>query len=76
MVGNSLKSDIAPPVALGSFGAHIPYAFTWAHEQVPQTRTPESTATINEAQRSAQQRTFTLATILEVPALVAQLEAR
>jgi putative hydrolase of the HAD superfamily len=75
MVGNSWKSDIAPPVTLGSYGAHIPYAFTWAHEQVT---TPQAA---NESEADAREmvkapRTFTLSTILEVPALVAQLEGR
>lgn len=32
MVGNSLRSDIAPPLALGAWGLHIPYSLTWAHE--------------------------------------------
>ena len=39
MVGNSFKSDIAPPLTLGSYGAHIPYTFTWAHEQAPASNT-------------------------------------
>lgn len=33
MVGNSLRSDIAPVVALGGWGVYIPYALTWAHER-------------------------------------------
>jgi putative hydrolase of the HAD superfamily len=33
MVGNSLRSDIAPVVALGGWGVHMPYHVTWAHEQ-------------------------------------------
>ena len=32
MVGNSLKSDILPVLALGGAGAHIPYHVTWAGE--------------------------------------------
>lgn len=32
MVGNSLRSDIAPVVALGGWGVHVPYHVTWAHE--------------------------------------------
>lgn len=32
MVGNSLRSDIEPVLALGGFGVHVPYALTWAHE--------------------------------------------
>ena len=34
MVGNSLKSDIAPVVALGGWGVYMPYHSTWAHEVV------------------------------------------
>jgi putative hydrolase of the HAD superfamily len=34
MIGNSLKSDILPVLALGGHGVHIPYHTTWAHEQV------------------------------------------
>ncbi len=34
MVGNSLKSDILPVLALGGFGAHVPYHLTWEHERV------------------------------------------
>ncbi len=32
MVGNSVKSDIAPVLALGARAVHIPYRITWAHE--------------------------------------------
>ncbi|UPG86436.1 HAD family hydrolase [Luteibacter aegosomatis] len=34
MVGNSLKSDIAPVVELGGWGVYMPYHSTWAHEVV------------------------------------------
>jgi putative hydrolase of the HAD superfamily len=34
MVGNSLRSDVLPVTALGGMGIHIPYALTWAHEDV------------------------------------------
>lgn len=34
MVGNSLKSDILPVLALGGAGAHVPYHLTWAAERV------------------------------------------
>jgi putative hydrolase of the HAD superfamily len=33
MVGNSLRSDIEPVVALGGWGVYFPYAITWAHER-------------------------------------------
>ncbi len=32
MVGNSLRSDIAPVLALGGAGVHVPYEVTWAME--------------------------------------------
>ena len=32
MVGNSLRSDIAPVLALGGWGVHVPYHVTWVHE--------------------------------------------
>jgi len=41
MVGNSLRSDIAPVVALGARGVHIPYPLTWHHEQVPDDAMPK-----------------------------------
>ncbi len=34
MIGNSLRSDILPILDIGSQAIHIPYAFTWEHEQV------------------------------------------
>lgn len=34
MVGNSVRSDVLPVLALGAHAVHIPYAVTWAHEQV------------------------------------------
>src|ERR1700712_2973273 len=34
MIGNSLKSDILPVLAIGGHGIHVPYHTTWAHEQV------------------------------------------
>jgi putative hydrolase of the HAD superfamily len=32
MVGNSLRSDVMPVVALGGKAVHIPYHVTWVHE--------------------------------------------
>lgn len=34
MVGNSVRSDILPPLALGSFAVYVPYHTTWEHERV------------------------------------------
>ena len=33
MVGNSLKSDIFPVLALGGYAVHMPYHLTWKHER-------------------------------------------
>jgi putative hydrolase of the HAD superfamily len=32
MIGNSLRSDIAPVLQLGGWGVHMPYHTTWTHE--------------------------------------------
>lgn len=40
MVGNSLRSDILPVLAVGGRAVHIPYAETWAHELVPADELP------------------------------------
>src|SRR3546814_13505714 len=32
MIGNSLRSDIAPVLSLGGWGVHMPYHTTWSHE--------------------------------------------
>jgi putative hydrolase of the HAD superfamily len=58
MVGNSLKSDIVPVLALGGSGAYVPYHLTWAHEQV-------------DKMPAADGRFFPLKTIRELPAVVA-----
>ncbi len=42
MVGNSLRSDIAPVVALGARAVHIPYPVTWNHEHMPDESLPRS----------------------------------
>lgn len=34
MVGNSLKSDVLPVLAIGGYAFHIPYHVTWGHERV------------------------------------------
>ena len=37
MIGNSLKSDVIPPLDIGSSAIHIPYHMTWEHEHVSDT---------------------------------------
>ncbi|MBT8280750.1 MAG: HAD family hydrolase [Muriicola sp.] len=40
MVGNSLKSDVLPILAIGAQAVHVPFHTTWAHEEVdPSTHT-------------------------------------
>lgn len=34
MIGNSLKSDVIPPLELGAWGIYVPFHTTWAHEEV------------------------------------------
>ena len=34
MIGNSLKSDVLPLIAIGSSAIHVPFHTTWAHEKV------------------------------------------
>ncbi len=35
MVGNSVRSDVLPVLALGGHAVQVPYEITWSHEQVP-----------------------------------------
>lgn len=34
MIGNSVRSDILPPLSLGSYAIHVPFETTWLHEKV------------------------------------------
>jgi putative hydrolase of the HAD superfamily len=60
MVGNSLRSDIAPVLELGGWGMHVPYHLTWEHEREAvvsaadgtRLRTLESAAELPAALRS------------------------
>lgn len=38
MVGNSLKSDIVPAIAAGSYGVFVPHALTWVYEHVDEPK--------------------------------------
>lgn len=38
MIGNSLKSDVLPLIAIGASALHIPFHTTWAHEEVSKER--------------------------------------
>ena len=37
MIGNSLKSDVLPVLAIGGHAIHIPFHTTWAHERIDHT---------------------------------------
>ena len=63
MVGNSLKSDILPVLALGGAGAHVPYALTWAHERAGELPPADG-------------RFFQLKTLRELPGIVRTLAGR
>jgi putative hydrolase of the HAD superfamily len=60
MVGNSLRSDVVPVVALGAHAIHIPYEVTWQHEHVPEDQMPK------EGWRR-------ISSIMELPTLLAEL---
>jgi len=57
MVGNSLKSDIAPVLALGGAAVHIPYQYTWGRER-------------GEVPQASEGRFFQAASLGELPAIV------
>lgn len=41
MIGNSLKSDVMPPLELGAWGIYVPYHTTWIHEEVAEEPTSD-----------------------------------
>ncbi len=62
MVGNSLRSDILPVIALGGWAVYIPYTITWSHEKAAPPADSGG-------------RCLEAAHLGELPALVAGLEA-
>ena len=64
MIGNSLRSDIVPVLALGGCGVHMPYHVTWAHEAEAETAPPSAMARLRSVQAPA-----------ELPAAVRSLAA-
>ncbi len=42
MVGNSLRSDVLPALAIGARAVFIPHALTWSHEHIEPERLPPS----------------------------------
>lgn len=57
MVGNSVKSDILPVLALGGAGVHVPYHITWALEHA-------------SAPKGAEGRFWAIEKMGELPAIV------
>jgi putative hydrolase of the HAD superfamily len=57
MVGNSVKSDILPVLALGGAGVHIPYRITWGHEEA-------------ELPDAAEGRLFRASSLADLPGIV------
>ena len=62
MVGNSLRSDIAPVLELGGWGVHVPYHVTWAHEADAEVR-------------AGAERMRSIAGIGELPVAMQELDA-
>jgi putative hydrolase of the HAD superfamily len=57
MVGNSIKSDILPVLALGAAAVHVPYRITWGHEH-------------SEKPPASKGRFFEAASLRELPEIV------
>jgi putative hydrolase of the HAD superfamily len=62
MIGNSPRSDIVPVLGLGGWAIHVPHPLTWAHERLD-----------DDAAMAANERFRLVATLSEVPAMVASL---
>ena len=48
MVGNSVRSDILPVLALGAHAVHVPYPLLWEHEHVDHDEDLDELASIRE----------------------------
>lgn len=64
MVGNSIKSDILPVLALGGRGAYVPYRITWQAERADPPQGPDF-----------EHRFFRISNLRELPALVERITA-
>ncbi len=62
MVGNSMRSDILPVLALGARAVYIPYHLTWLHEKVGDLQ-------------AGHDRFYQVEHLGQVPALIERLEA-
>ncbi len=63
MVGNSVKSDILPVLALGGNAVHVPYATTWALEHV-------------EHRGAAEEGFWVIETMSQLPVVLEQIAAQ
>ncbi len=54
MIGNSIKSDIMPVLAIGGHAVHVPYHVTWAHEHVEHNVEHENFKQINSISKIIQ----------------------
>ncbi len=48
MIGNSLKSDILPVLAIGGYAVHIPFHTTWEHEKISHNVEHENFKTLDK----------------------------
>jgi putative hydrolase of the HAD superfamily len=48
MVGNAVRSDVLPVLAIGGRAVHIPYEQTWGHELAEHDGTVPTLASIRE----------------------------
>jgi putative hydrolase of the HAD superfamily len=62
MVGNSLRSEICPVVAIGAYAVHVPYEVEWGHESVPDDELPTT-------------NWWRIDSLGELPAVLAEIEA-
>ncbi len=53
MIGNSLKSDVLPAIAAGSWGVYVPHDLTWAYEHA---ETPEGESAFPAGRASRRDR--------------------
>jgi putative hydrolase of the HAD superfamily len=59
MVGNSVRSDILPVLAIGGAAVHVPYRITWGHEH-------------SERPPAAEGRFFEAVSLREIPEIVSR----
>lgn len=63
MVGNSMRADVLPVLALGGIAVHVPYVHTWSYDVAEEPPVDDG-------------RYFELAHLGELPPLLARLEER